>query len=46
MVHYQDAIKNMVALSRSAPHISENLRAKLMAVFGNAPEADLHRLEQ
>jgi hypothetical protein len=36
MVHYQDTIKNKVALSRISPHISSNLRAKLIAVFGNS----------
>jgi hypothetical protein len=39
MVHYQDTIKNKVALSRITPHISANLRAKLISVFGSAPIA-------
>ena len=39
MVHYQDTIKNRVTLSRISPHISQDLRAKLMAVFGNSPIA-------
>ena len=39
MVHYQDTIKNRVALRRIAPFISQDLRAKLMSVFGDAPIA-------
>jgi hypothetical protein len=39
MVHYQDTIKNKVALDRITPHISSNLRAKLISIFGNAPIA-------
>jgi hypothetical protein len=39
MVHYQDTIKNKVALSRLSSHISPNLRARLIAVFGNSPIA-------
>jgi hypothetical protein len=39
MVHYQDTIQNKVVLSRITPHISSNLRAKLISVFGDAPIA-------
>lgn len=39
MVHYADTIKNKVALDRITPHISSNLRAKLISIFGNAPIA-------
>src|SRR5688572_20682118 len=39
MVHYQDTIKTKVPLSRIFPHISPNLRAVLIAVFGKAPIA-------
>jgi hypothetical protein len=39
MVHYQDTIKNKVPLSRISPHISPNLRAHLIGVFGNSPIA-------
>src|SRR5947207_2416473 len=39
MVHYQDTIKNRVALRRMAPFISQDLRAKLISVFGDAPIA-------
>src|SRR6266404_5878103 len=34
MVHYQDTIKNRVALRRIAPFVSQDLRAKLISVFG------------
>ena len=39
MVHYEDTIKHRVPLSRLAPHISANLRAKLISIFGNSPIA-------
>lgn len=39
MVHYEDTIKHRVPLGRIAPHISANLRAKLISVFGNSPIA-------
>lgn len=39
MVHYQDTIRNRVALSRIAPLVSPNVRAKLTSVFGAAPIA-------
>ncbi len=39
MVHYQDTIKNRVALGRIAPLISQDLRARLTSVFGDAPIA-------
>src|SRR6266851_3786585 len=39
MVHYQDTIKNKVALRRVAPFISQDLRAKLISVFGDVPIA-------
>jgi len=39
MVHYQDTIKNKVALRRIASFISQDLRAKLISVFGDAPIA-------
>jgi hypothetical protein len=39
MVHYQDTIKNKVALRRIAPFVSQDLRAKLISVFGPAPIA-------
>ena len=37
MVHYQDTIKNKVDLRRIARFVSQDLRAKLTSVFGNAP---------
>ena len=39
MVHYQDTIQQKVALSRIAPHISANLRANLVSIFGQSPIA-------
>ena len=39
MVHYQDTIKNKVALSRISPHVSATVRASLISVFGTAPIA-------
>jgi hypothetical protein len=39
MMHYQDTIKQKVTLNRISPHASPNLRAKLIAVFGNSPIA-------
>jgi hypothetical protein len=36
MVHYQDTIKQRVALSRISPHISTHLRAKLISIFGHS----------
>jgi hypothetical protein len=39
MVHYADTIKNKVALDRITPHVSPNLRARLISIFGNAPIA-------
>ena len=36
MVHYQDTIKQRVALDRITPHISANLRANLVSIFGPA----------
>jgi hypothetical protein len=39
MVHYQDTIKNKVALRRIARFISQDVRAKLISVFGDAPIA-------
>src|SRR5690242_10337935 len=39
MVHYEDTIKRRVPLSRIAPHLSANLRANLVSVFGNSPVA-------
>jgi hypothetical protein len=39
MVHYQDTIKNKVDLRRIARFVSQDLRAKLTSVFGNAPIA-------
>ena len=39
MVHYQDTIKKKVALDRITPHVSSNLRAKLISIFGTAPIA-------
>lgn len=36
MVHYQDTIKNKVALDRIARFTSQDLRAKLISVFGAA----------
>lgn len=34
MVHYQDTIKNKVPLNRISGHISNDLRAKLISIFG------------
>lgn len=34
MVHYEDTIKNKVDLGRITKHVSQNLRAKLIGVFG------------
>src|SRR4051794_6899737 len=39
MIHYEDTIKRKVASSRIFPHVSANLRAKLISVFGNSPIA-------
>ena len=39
MVHYQDTIKNRVALTRISPFVSVNLRARLMSIFGSKPIA-------
>ncbi len=39
MVHYQDTIKNRVAPARIAPHVSTNLRATLISIFGQSPVA-------
>lgn len=39
MVHYQDTIKNKVALNRITPFVSTNLRSRLMSIFGNKPIA-------
>lgn len=36
MVHYEDTIKQKVALGRIAPHISANLRANLASIFGQS----------
>src|SRR6266550_146896 len=36
MVHYQDTIKQKVALSRISPHISVDLRANLVSIFGHS----------
>jgi hypothetical protein len=36
MVHYQDTIKQKVALSRISPHISARLRSNLLSVFGQS----------
>jgi hypothetical protein len=35
MVHYEDTIKKRVDLSRISKHVSQNLRAKLIGIFGN-----------
>lgn len=37
MVHYQDTIKNRVALNRISRFVSDNLRARLISIFGNKP---------
>jgi hypothetical protein len=39
MVHYEDTIKQKVALDRVSPHISTNLRARLVSIFGRSPIA-------
>lgn len=39
MVHYQDTIRQKVALSRIAPHVSANVRANLISIFGNSSVA-------
>jgi hypothetical protein len=39
MIHYEDTIKRRVPLGRITPHISANLRANLVSVFGHAPIA-------
>jgi hypothetical protein len=39
MVHYQDTIRNKVALTRIAPHIGPSLARKLQQVFGPHPIA-------
>ena len=39
MVHYQDTIKQKVALSRIAPYITADLRANLISIFGRSPIA-------
>ena len=39
MVHYQDTIRNRVALDRIAPHVSSMLGRKLQQVFGPHPIA-------
>jgi hypothetical protein len=39
MVHYQDTIKNKVDLRRITPFVSQDLRAKLISIFGDAPIA-------
>jgi hypothetical protein len=36
MVHYQDTILQKVAFSRIAPHVSENLRGRLLSIFGQS----------
>lgn len=36
MVHYQDTIKQAVPLTRIAPHVSANLRAKLISICGHS----------
>ncbi|MEP6906060.1 MAG: hypothetical protein ABI875_08230, partial [Gemmatimonadales bacterium] len=37
MVHYQDTIKNKVALHRFSRFIPDNLRARLISIFGDKP---------
>lgn len=39
MVHYQDTIKQKVALGRISPHVPASLRAKLISIFGHSPIA-------
>jgi len=39
MVHYEDTIKQKVALGRITPHVSAGLRAKLLSIFGYSPIA-------
>lgn len=39
MVHYEDTIKQRVPLARISPHVSANLRANLISVFGQSPIA-------
>src|SRR5438105_13887043 len=39
MIHYEDTIKHKVPLSRISPHISANLRANLISIFGDSPIA-------
>lgn len=39
MVHYEDTIKQRVPLARISPHVSANLRARLISVFGQSPIA-------
>jgi hypothetical protein len=39
MVHYQDTIKKKVPLSRIAPYVSTELRAKLISIFSLSPIA-------
>src|SRR5207253_2500192 len=39
MVHYEETIKQRVPLSRISPHVSANLRAKLLAIFCDFPIA-------
>jgi hypothetical protein len=39
MVHYQDTIRNKVALNRISPHVSSNLVRKLQQIFGPHPIA-------
>ncbi len=36
MVHYEDTIKQKVALSRISPHITADLRARLISIFGHS----------
>src|SRR6266566_1706982 len=39
MVHYQDTIVNRVSLERLNPFVSDNLRARLIGLFGSNPIA-------
>jgi hypothetical protein len=39
MVHYEDTIKHRVELSRISPHISVELRSRLISIFGQSPIA-------
>ncbi|MGE3617901.1 MAG: hypothetical protein AB7L66_18665 [Gemmatimonadales bacterium] len=39
LVHYEDTIRNKVALERVFSHVSRELRASLTSVFGSAPVA-------